>query len=836
MDIDKIFDIHGASSECSQISIITDFATLRNGLGKDGELPLEGRELPILPLRRTTLFPETLMPVSVNRQSATRLLEEAAEKETLFAVFSQKNEAANNPHREDLYEVGVLARVAKLLRLPDGGLTAFVQGGCRVKLIEAHEGRDYLVGTVEAISEHLPKEGSRSFMATVEACKELAEKLSQHVEGARIANHVELKDVNACVFFVNFICVGLPIETAEMQSLLELDDLQERATALLGILSRECEYAELKEHIQTQTRQDLNQQQREFFLKREMENIKEELGEGQNSDVAALRALLSEKREAMGAKLTERIEKEISKLERISAQSPEYSTQYEWLEAVFRMPWGEVSKEGWDLPHAEKVLNHDHFGMEKVKERILEHLAVARLRADAESASTGSSHAAKGSKTDSTKASPILCLYGPPGVGKTSLGRSIAKAMGRQYVRVSLGGINDEAELRGHRRTYVGAMAGRIVKGLMEAKTDNPVFVLDEVDKVSGNNINGDPASALLEVLDPEQNYSFHDNYLDLPYDLSGIMFIATANTTSTIPAPLLDRMELIEVSGYLREEKVEIARRHLLPKQLKGMGLKRGDVRLSKRAIERIIDDYTREAGVRELEKKIGKLIRRLALTSMREGKQPEWPVKVDANDVPALLGLAEFVRSEQDTLSYPGVATGLAWTAVGGETLCVETSVSEGKGGKLTLTGNLGDVMKESAMLAMEYVRAHATSLGLTSDIFETHNLHVHVPEGAVPKDGPSAGITIATSIASALTGRCVRPHLAMTGELTLRGRVLPVGGIKEKILAAKRVGITDIVLCYENERHIADIPEQYVKGVTFHYVKDVGEVFSYAGLVQH
>lgn len=811
-DIRQSWQVGGEGKTISVVASFKPAAML------DSELAIADKELPILPLRHSILFPETLLPISVNRKAAVRLLEEANEHDTYFAVFSQQNEESEQPDEGDLYNVGTVAKVVKMLQLPEGNLTAFIQGYRRVRLVEAHDGGDYMVGRVEALPERLPAEASSSFRATVDSCKELAEQLAQHAEGGHLGGQFELKDVQSCVFFVNFICSSIPIANTERQQLLEMDDMAERALKLLEILGRECDFAKLKESIRTRTHQDMNQQQREFFLRREMENIKEELGEGNDSDVAELMERASHKHwnEATGQRFT----KEIEKLQRIPTQSPDYSTQFEWLDTFLRLPWEETTQDNLNLKRAARILAQDHYGMEKVKERIMEHLAVVKLRGDMKS--------------------PIICLYGPPGVGKTSLGKSIARAMGRKYVRVSVGGLHDEAEVRGHRRTYVGAMPGRIIKGLLEAGSANPVFILDEIDKVSGATINGDPSSALLEVLDPEQNNSFHDNYVDMPFNLSNVMFVATANNISSIPAPLLDRMELIEVSGYLAEEKVEIAKRHLLPKQLEAVGLGKRAISLSKKAIDKIIEDYTRESGVRELDKKLGKLIRKVALERLTSGaageedaEQETTPiaVKVNDTDIVRYLGTKEYSRSRYEDNDYAGVVTGLAWTAVGGEILFVETSVSEGKGSKLTLTGNLGDVMKESAMLALEYIRAHSQTLGLSCDLFERYNLHVHVPEGAVPKDGPSAGITIATSIASALTGRKVRPHLAMTGEITLRGKVLPVGGIKEKILAAKRAGITDIVLCHENERHIKEIPEQYVKGVVFHYVRDVQEVWQLA-----
>jgi len=766
------------------------------------------REIPILPLRTMVLFPHTLLPVNAGRKSSRNLLKDMEKNHDTFAVFGQKNERENNPGAEGLYEMGVLAKVVKLLELPDGSQTAFLQGFSRVSLVEVHEGSRYLMGKVAPAPEQEPKKGDKVYRATVEACKDLAEKYMQKQDGNKIEPSFALKDVESCVSFINFLSATLPIPNNEQAELLALSDQHERALKLLEILNREYQYAQLKANIQMQTHAELSQQQREFFLKRELENIKDELGDEGEDDIEKLRARASKMKwsEAVG----EKFEKELIRLSHQPSQSPEYAALYDYLDTLLQLPWNEYTNDQLDLKAAERILNRDHYGMEKVKERILEHLAVLKLRGDMKS--------------------PILCLYGPPGVGKTSLGKSIAKAMKRQYVRVSLGGLHDESEIRGHRRTYIGAMPGRIIKAMLDAKTSNPVFILDEIDKVSSNDFHGDPSSALLEVLDPEQNGAFHDNYIDIDFDLSKVMFIATANNIGNIPAPLLDRMELIEVSGYLTEEKIEIAKRHLIPKNAEALGLDKKSVTFIKRGIEKIIEDYTRESGVRELDKKLAKVMRKIALQQARE-ETAAGSTKVDAADVPTYLGTEIFSREHYQNNDYCGVVTGLAWTAVGGEILFVETSLSQGKGSKLTLTGNLGDVMKESATIALEYVKAHADALGINPQFFEEWNIHIHVPEGAVPKDGPSAGITIATSIASAITHRKVRKNLAMTGEITLRGKVMPVGGIKEKILAAKRAGITEIILCEENKKNIDDIPAQYIKGLTFHYVKDVQEVLQYA-----
>lgn len=608
------------------------------------------------------------------------------------------------------------------------------------------------------------------------------------------------------MFLVDFICTNLPLKKDEKIELLRYDSLRERTYRLLEILNREVQLAEIKASIQMRAREDIDQQQREYFLQQQIKNIQDELGHGQDDEIEELRK--KGKGKKWKKEVAEVFEREVSKLERINPQSPDYNVQLNYLQTLLALPWEVYTTDVLNIPNAEKVLNKDHYGLEKVKERILEHLAVLKLKGDLKS--------------------PIICLYGPPGVGKTSLGRSIAAALKRKYIRMSLGGVHDEAEIRGHRKTYIGAMPGRIIKSLIKAEASNPVIILDEIDKLSSDR-QGDPASAMLEVLDPEQNNSFHDNYIDLDYDLSKVMFIATANNLGTIPTPLLDRMELIEVSGYITEEKIEIARRHLIPKEMEATGLKREHVKFTKPAIEYIIENYTRESGVRELEKKISKVMRKIALeiaSDKFEGLHELKPA-----DIRQYLGVPEYSRDKYQGNEYAGVVTGLAWTTVGGEILFVETSLSKGKGGRLTLTGNLGDVMKESAMLALEYLKAHTHLLDLPEGIFDNWNIHIHVPEGAIPKDGPSAGITMVTSLASALTQRKVKANLAMTGEITLRGKVLPVGGIREKILAAKRAGITEIILCEENRKDIEEIQPLYLKGLNFHYVKDIKEVLTLA-----
>ena len=647
---------------------------------------------------------------------------------------------------------------------------------------------------------------SDEFKALMDTCIELSNNYIEASEQISPDITFALKNLPKNHILVDYICTNFPLSIEDKFHLLNQNTLKDRLYNLIQVLNRETKLANLKQDIQMRTREELDKQQREYFLQQQIKNIQDELGHGQDDEIEELRK--KGKGKKWKKEVAEVFEREVSKLERINPQSPDYNVQLNYLQTLLALPWEVYTTDVLNIPNAEKVLNKDHYGLEKVKERILEHLAVLKLKGDLKS--------------------PIICLYGPPGVGKTSLGRSIAAALKRKYIRMSLGGVHDEAEIRGHRKTYIGAMPGRIIKSLIKAEASNPVIILDEIDKLSSDR-QGDPASAMLEVLDPEQNNSFHDNYIDLDYDLSKVMFIATANNLGTIPTPLLDRMELIEVSGYITEEKIEIARRHLIPKEMEATGLKREHVKFTKPAIEYIIENYTRESGVRELEKKISKVMRKIALeiaSDKFEGLHELKPA-----DIRQYLGVPEYSRDKYQGNEYAGVVTGLAWTAVGGEILFVETSLSKGKGGRLTLTGNLGDVMKESAMLALEYLKAHTHLLDLPEGIFDNWNIHIHVPEGAIPKDGPSAGITMVTSLASALTQRKVKANLAMTGEITLRGKVLPVGGIREKILAAKRAGITDIILCEENRKDIEEIQPLYLKGLNFHYVKDIKEVLTLA-----
>jgi ATP-dependent Lon protease len=765
--------------------------------------------LPVLPLRNMMLFPGVVAPVSVGRESSRKLVQQAVKSGSLIAVTTQLDSTVETPTAKDLYPIGVVAKVMRVIELPDGVLTVILQSYSRFRLGEVTRMKPYMRAHVEKIPEILPEADDREYTALVDTCKDSTIRLIRMSDTVIDEAAFAIRNISNPIFLISFICTNLPFPIEEKSELLAINDEKERAFKLLSILNRESQYATLKRNIQNRTREDLDQQQKEYFLQQQIKNIQSELGDdSQNDDVREI--MEKAKWLKMPDKVAATFNREVEKLKHINMQSPDYNVQLNYLQTLVSLPWGKDTKDNLNIKNAERILNRDHYGMEKVKERILEHLAVLRVRQDMKA--------------------PILCLYGPPGVGKTSLGKSIAAALGRKYVRISLGGVHDEAEIRGHRRTYVGAMPGRIIKSLIKAETDNPVFILDEIDKVSQNNYNGDPQSALLEVLDPEQNNTFHDNFLDLDYDLSKVLFIATANNLNTIPGPLLDRMELIEVEGYLTEEKKEIARRHLIPKEQKMMDFG-APLRISAPAVEYIIEKYTRESGVRQLEKQIDKVFRKTAYLTAVEGKMPFENAPVKPQDVEKLLGKPIFSRDKYQGNEYAGVVTGLAWTAVGGEILFIETSLSRSKAPRLTLTGNLGDVMKESAILALEYVKAHASMLDIDYRLFEQWSVHVHVPEGATPKDGPSAGITIATSLASAFTQRKVRANTAMTGEITLRGRVLPVGGIKEKILAAKRAGIKNIIMSKENEKDIQEIKSSYVDGLQFFFVENVQDVFNIA-----
>lgn len=765
-------------------------------------------ELPILPLRNNVLFPGVVIPITVGRDKSIKLIKEAYSGKKTIGVVSQRDVEVEDPNAEDLYSVGTLAQIIKLLQMPDGSTTAIIQGKKRFRMVQMMQVDPYFKASVAPFDtlEHEVDRNNEAFQALISSLKDLSMQIIKMSPNIPSDAAFAIKNIESPVFLVNFASSNLNVEIREKQELLEISDLTERANKVLAALSREMQMLELKTQIQDKVKTDLDKQQRDFLLNQQLKTIQEELGGSPyEQEINEMKERATHKKWSKEVK--EVFESELRKLQRMNPQAAEYSIQVNYLEMLVELPWNEFTEDNLDLNHAQKILDEDHFGLEKVKERIIEHLAVIMLKKD---------HKA-----------PILCLVGPPGVGKTSLGKSIARSLGRKYIRMSLGGVRDEAELRGHRKTYIGAMPGRIIQNLRKVKSSNPVFVLDEIDKVSGNTIQGDPQAAMLEILDPEQNIEFHDNYLEVNYDLSKVMFIATANTLNTIHPALRDRMEIIDLSGYLQEEKIEIARRHLVPKQLKENGVKKGQLSFPKEIIRKIISDYTREAGVRTLEKNIAKVIRSNArFIAMKE----KYNKKVSPEDIRKFLGPVRFQRELILGNEVAGVVTGLAWTAVGGEILFVEVSLSRGKG-TLTLTGNLGDVMKESATLAYEYLKAHAEILGIDPVIFQKWNVHIHVPEGATPKDGPSAGITMFTALASAFTQRKVRAKLAMTGEITLRGRVLPVGGIKEKILAAKRSKIRDIVLSKDNYKDIEDIREDYINGLKFHYVDKMIDVVDIA-----
>jgi len=762
--------------------------------------------LPILPLRNMVLFPGVVMPVTIGRSKSLRLVRDTYQKESLLAVFTQIDSNIDDPAAKDLHPIGLVARIVRILEMPDNTTTVIIQGMKRCALDELVTTEPFLKGRVRILDETPYVKDDREFEALIQAIKELSIKIIKNSGNMPQEATFAIRNIEQPFALVNFICSNFAFKLNDKLNLLKMDDFKDRCYKLLEIMTRESQLLELKVSIQSKAREDINQQQREYFLQQQIKTIQDELGGStQEHDILEMREKASKKKwsEAVG----ETFEKELSKLERTSPHSPDYSTQVNYLNYLLDLPWNEYSKDNFNLKKAKKILDRDHYGLEKVKERILEHLAVLKLKGDMKS--------------------PIICLYGPPGVGKTSLGKSVAEALSRKYVRISLGGLHDEAEIRGHRRTYIGAMPGRIIQSIIKAGTSNPVFILDEVDKI-GNDFRGDPASALLEVLDPEQNGSFHDNFIDVDFDLSKVLFIATANNLGAVSAPLRDRMEIIDISGYLAEEKVEIAHRHLVPKEMDNHGIPAGKLQINKPAIKDIIEFYTRESGVRELDKKIAKIMRKVA---SKVAEDDSFTETISPEKLKDYLGMVEFTRDRYQGNDYAGVVTGLAWTAVGGEILFIESSLSKGKAGKLTLTGNLGDVMKESAVIALEYIKAHASQLNIDESVFENWNVHVHVPEGAIPKDGPSAGITMVTSLTSSFTQRKVRKNLAMTGEITLRGRVMPVGGIKEKILAAKRAGIKEIILCDENRKDIEDIKETYLKGLTFHFVKDIKEVLEIA-----
>lgn len=753
-------------------------------------------ELSILPLRNTVLFPGVVIPITVGRDKSIKLIKDSYKKNKKIGVVAQKDVDIEDPEYNDLNPVGTVAQIIKILQMPDGSTTAIIQGKKRFTLQSLVQTDPYIKAKVTqfGIAEQISKDDN--FSALISSLKDLSIQIIKQSPNIPTEASFAIYNIESPAFLVNFVSSNLNIDVLEKQKLLEVSELPQRANLVLKALTEELQVIELKNQIQKKVKTDLDKQQRDFLLNQQLKTIQEELGGNPNEqEIKDLRDNAKSKK--WSKEIADSFEKELKKLQRMNPQAAEYSIQLNYLEILVELPWNEYTQDNFDLDRAQKILDDDHFGLEKVKERIIEHLAIIKLKNDMKS--------------------PILCLVGPPGVGKTSLGKSIARAIDRKYIRMSLGGLRDEAELRGHRKTYIGAMPGRIIQSLRKAKSSNPVFVLDEIDKVGGNTNQGDPQAALLEILDPEQNVAFYDNYLEMDYDLSRIMFIATANTLNTIHPALRDRMEIIDLSGYLIEEKLEIAKRHLLPKQFTEHGVRRNQLSFSKAILEKIIDDYTRESGVRSLEKKIAKIIRnKVRYIVMNKS----FDKKLSAEDLVSIMGKPIFQRDKHIKNDVAGVVTGLAWTVVGGEILFVEASLSKGKG-LLTMTGNLGDVMRESATLAYEYLKANSDIAGINAEIFSKWNLHIHIPEGATPKDGPSAGITMFTAMASAYTQRKVRYNIAMTGEITLRGKVLPVGGIKEKILAAKRSKIKDIILSIENEKDILEIKDNYIKGLRFHYV---------------
>ena len=765
-----------------------------------GDLP---DSLPVLALRNAVLFPNMVYPVTIGREKSIALIRDAEKRDSFIGAVPQNDISVEDPRKEDLFEYGTVAKIMKVLEMPDGTITAILQGIKRIKVGTVLSYVPYITAAVTYIDDIIPQDDNSTKMIA-ESLKEKAAAIIKSSSFAPKEAVGALKSIDNFAFLVNFIATTIEVENfPEKVDLLRYDDIKVRSMKLLAALDTQTQLLKIKQEINQKVKSEIDQQQREYYLNNQLRTIQEELGMDEEEEFEKFRQRAQAKK--WPKEVAEQFEKELSKLEKYNPSSPDYSIQYNYIEFMLDLPWGEMSKDNLDLKHAQKVLDADHYGLETVKDRIIEYLAVLKLKGNMKS--------------------PILCLYGPPGVGKTSLGKSIARALGRKYVRIALGGMHDEAELRGHRKTYVGALPGRILSGIQRAGTSNPVIVLDEIDKV-GSDYKGDPSSALLEVLDPEQNVAFHDNYLDIDYDLSNVLFITTANTVSTVQSALLDRMEMINVTGYLAEEKMEIAKRYLVPKQLQEHGIGKKELRIDKAALAKMIDEYTHESGVRGLEKQIAKISR---VTAKKIALGQDYPTVIRKEHLKEYLGLPTNFHDLQKGNEAPGVVTGLAWTQLGGEILFVESSVSDGKG-VMTMTGNLGDVMKESATIAYQYIKAHPQLANLTSDDFSKKDIHVHVPEGAVPKDGPSAGITMVSSMVSAFRKQAVKQGIAMTGEMTLRGRVLPVGGIKEKILAAKRAGVTEIVISEDNRKDIEDIKPVYIEGLTFKYVKTIDEVIGH------
>ena len=799
------FKINSASDREVEgtISFITGDLSIDNNNIDEKDLP---DMLPILPLKDTVVFPGITLPISVGRKKSIELIKSLPKGKRYIGLVCQKNASTEDPKPNDIYQIGVVAEALRVVEFSEDNYSIIIQAKKRFQWNEIVQTEPYLLANYKFKESIKPAEDDKEYGAVLDSIRETMLSMLNTIGDPPKELVQTLSDKSFTSILISYSGTNMPISSIEKQEILAIDDEKEQAYRLLNKLSRELQLLEMKMDIQLKTREDLNQQQKEYYLQQQIKTIQEELG-GNSQQLEIDEFRRKAKKKKWSAEVAETFEKEVQKLERLNPHAPDFSVQFGYLQTILELPWNEYTKDNFNLKNAQKILDRDHFGMDKVKERIIEHLAVLKLKGDLKS--------------------PIICLYGPPGVGKTSLGKSIAEALNRKYVRVSLGGLHDESEIRGHRRTYIGAIPGRIIQNIQKSGSSNPVFVLDEIDKL-GSSFRGDPSSALLEVLDPEQNEAFHDNYLSIDFDLSKVLFIATANNFNAIPAPLLDRMELINAGGYITEEKIEIAHRHLVPKELENHGIDKKSFKIPKTTLQKIVENYTRESGVRELNKKIAKVMRRVA---RKIASEETYPKSLKATDLKEYLGIEDYTREQYQGNEYAGVVTGLAWTAVGGEILYVESSLSKGKNSKLTLTGNLGDVMKESAMLAMEYIRSHADELDIDPEIFEQYNTHVHVPEGAIPKDGPSAGITMITSLVSSYTQRKVRANIAMTGEITLRGKVLPVGGIREKILAAKRAGITDIILCTENKKNVQEINELYIKGLTFHYVSDVKEVLDIA-----
>jgi ATP-dependent Lon protease len=801
MKKDMFLDTFGASNFDEE----SDFFPLLSSVDEEKinkeEVP---ESLSILPLRNTVLFPGVIIPITVGRDKSVKLIKDVYKGSKTLGVVSQKQSDIEDPSFEDLNKIGTVAHIMKMLRMPDGNITVIIQGRKLIELKEMVQEEPYLKAIVSELSEEKPAKNDEKFIALVDSIKDVALQIVKESPNIPSEAQLAIQNIESPTYLVNFVCSNMDVDMNKKQELLQIFNLESRSEKTLEIITKELQRLEMKNEIQHKVKHDLDQQQREYFLNQQLKAIQEELGGSADQEIEEMRSRAKTKKWAKEVSVN--FEKEIKKLQRMNPAMADYSVQRAYLELFLDLPWGEYTKDNFDLSKAKKVLDRDHFGLEKVKERILEHLAVLKLKGDMKA--------------------PILCLYGPPGVGKTSLGKSIAEALGRKYERVSLGGLRDESEIRGHRKTYIGAMPGRIIKSIKKSNSSNPVFVLDEIDKITRDS-HGDPSSAMLEVLDPEQNSSFHDNYLEVGYDLSKVMFVATANSLATIQPALRDRMEIIEINGYTLEEKVQIAKKHLLPKQLKEHGLKSSDLKIPNKVFESVIDGYTRESGVRGLDKMTAKLVRYAAKSIAME---QDYNKSLCVSDLKEILGAASFDKERQLNNDIPGVVTGLAWTAVGGDILFIESSKSPGKG-KMSITGNLGNVMKESSTIALQYIKAHTKELNIKPEVLTSNDVHLHVPEGATPKDGPSAGITMLTALVSLFSGRKVKAKLAMTGEITLRGKVLPVGGIKEKILAAKRAGIKEIILCEQNKKDIDEINERYLKGLTFHYVSKMNDVIDLA-----